>query len=133
MPADVGTGSSITFGTSSFDGEVLSISANGMTRPVIDTTHMETEDARTKMPGDLVDSGDVTVEIQFDPNNPPPIDAAPETITITFPVATGDLSGATLAGTGFISSTNWTAPLEDKMVGSYTITWSGEATYTGGT
>ncbi len=39
-------------------------------------------------------------------------------------------SGATYAGSGAISSHNFSVPLEDKMVGNYTISWLGALTGT---
>lgn len=77
------------------------------------------------MPGDLVDDGDVTVDIHFDPDSQPPISAAPETITITFPLPAGQSTAGKVVGTGFISAWSWGDPLEDKMTARMTITWDG--------
>lgn len=128
--ADVGTGTTIVFGTSSFAAEVLQINGENVSRAVIDTSHMGTTGARTKMPGDLHDEGEVTMNIAFNPNNEIPVDAAVETITITFPVPSGDSNGATAAGSGFISGYSWTDPLEDKMTADITITWADDVTWT---
>ena len=73
------------------------------------------------MPSSLVEGGTVDFEFSFDPNSQPPIAAAAETITVTFPIPAGDSAGATLIFTGYINSWTWGAPLEDKMTGSATI------------
>jgi len=128
--ADVGTGVTILFATSAYAGVVLGISAGDAERPVIDTTHAGTTVSRTKMPGDLLDEGEITVDIEFDPDTPPPMTSAAETVTITFPVPAGLTNGATAVGSGFISKKNWEVPVEEKMVGSYVLTWAGTVAWT---
>lgn len=126
MTADVGTGTTIVFATSGFAAGILDVNEDEISRAVIDKTVMASTGNRRKMPGDLVDWGDVTFEFEFDPDEQPPISAAPETITITFPVPSGGSTGATLAGEGFISAWQWGSPLEDKMTAQATITWTGD-------
>lgn len=122
---DVGTGTTIAFGTSSFTANIRSISADGISRAVIDKTHMGSTTSMRKRPGKLVDPGELTVEFELDPDAQPPIAGAPETITITFPIPTGSTNGATLAGEGFVSEWSWNDPLEDDMTASMTIVWTG--------
>ncbi len=120
MP-DVGTGSTIAFGTSAFTAEIMNINGNDMfSREDIDTTHMGTTGYRTYMPSDLVEGGTVDFEFAFDPDEQPPIGAA-ETITITFPIAAGNSSGATLVFTGYIKTWSFSDPLEEKMTANATI------------
>lgn len=123
--ADVGTGCTITWGTSTFSPELLDLSQGDIARTVVDISDMGTTGARRKMAGDLYDAGELEVEILFDPDDVPPVTAAAETITITFPVPAGKTTGAKVAGTGFISNWRWGAPLEDRMTASFTITWDG--------
>lgn len=123
--ADVGTGTTIAFGTSGFSAQILGVDADGIERAVINTSHMSTTGSHTKMPGDLKDEGEVVLDFAFDPNSHPPITAAAETITITFPIPSGMTNGATLQGSGFISKWKWGSRLEEKMTGSATITWAG--------
>lgn len=127
--ADVGTGSTITFGTSSYSASVTDIQIGGQERAVIDTSHMGTTGARTKIVGDLYEPGTVEVSIIYDPNSEPPFGAA-ETITVTWPIPAGGASGATLAGSGFISSRSQSIPLEDLMTATYTIQYADDLTYT---
>lgn len=128
--ADVGTGFSITFGTSTtFDADITNVTINGEEVPVIDITHMGTTGTRAKMLGDLKENVTVDVDINFDPDMPPPTGTS-QTITLTFPIPSGKVSGATIAGTGAAVSHSVTVPLEDKMTGSYRIQYTGAVTRT---
>jgi hypothetical protein len=127
MP-DVGMGTTIAFATSSFTATITNVDGGDITRNVIDKTHLGTTGSREKMPGDLVDEGDVTFQFQFDPDVQPPISGVVESITITFPIPSGKSTGATLIGTGFISSWSWGGvDAEDSslMMGTGVITWDG--------
>jgi hypothetical protein len=58
-----------------------------------------------KIVGDLVDAGNVSITAVFSLSDSPLTpDGAEDTITITFPTPTDGTSGATLTGTGFVSS-----------------------------
>jgi len=126
MPIDVSNGATITFGTSSWTGAIQSMDISGFERAVKDRTVLSTTGFRQKAPGDLVDAGSVSVRFYFDPDEPPPITAAVETVTITFPVPTGSSNGATLAGTAFISAYSVSVPEADEdMTAELTVTWTG--------
>ena len=131
--ADVFTGATIVFGTSSFSAEILGATLPGATRPVIDTTHLGTTVARSKIPGDLIDWGQFEFELQFDPDNEPPLDQAAETITVTFPTPSGGLTGATWEFSGFIASYSGAFALEEKMTATVTLEISGDITWTAST
>lgn len=126
MAIDVSTGTTITFGTSSWTGAVQSIDSLSFERQVKDRTHLGTTTFRAKAPGDLQDAGGLTVRFFFDPDDPPPITAAVETITLTFPIPVGKSAGATLAGTAFVSSYSFSVPEADEdMTAEMTIIWTG--------
>ena len=121
MGADVGTGSSITFGTStSFDMQITGIKVNGEEVPLIDITHMGTTGTRELMLGDLKGNVSLDVDINYDSSETIPT-GVKQTITLTTPVPAGMTNGATLAGTGAIVSHSGDIQLEDKMTGSYKI------------
>lgn len=126
--ADIGTGITIGF-SGGFTAEILKISSSGVEVPVIDTSHHGTTGSRTKMVADLIDEGDIDVELQFDPDTLPPLKIT-QTVTITFPVPAGLTNGATLVGSGAITKRDWEVPHEDKMTGKYTMTWLGAVTPT---
>ena len=127
---DIGTGASIAFGTSNFTAEVMSINGNDISRPSIDSSHLGTTGARTFLPGDLVDNGSVELEINFDPDEQPPIAGAAETITVTFPTPPGGSTPADAEFSGFVTNWSWGVPLEDKMTATITLKISGAIAWT---
>lgn len=120
MP-DTGTGTTIAFGTSGFTAEIMSVNGNDISREDIETTHMGTTNYKTFIPGDLVDGGTLEVEFSLDPDDQPPVTAAAETITVTFPVPSGLSSGATYVFSGYVNSWSFTDAKEELMTGSMTI------------
>lgn len=130
---DVTTGATVVFGTSGFSAEILSIGLPGISRGSVDTTHMGTSDARTHQPVDLIEWGELELEFNFDPDDEPPMSGAAETVTITFPVPAGGSTGATIAGSGFMTAFSFTGALEDKMMATATVKWTGDLTWTDAT
>lgn len=127
---DVTTGATVVFGTSAFAAELMSIGLPSISRGSIDTTHLGTSDARTHLPVDLIEWGELELEFNFDPNEEPPMSGAAETITITFPTPSGGSSGATIAGSGFMTAFAITGSLEEKMTATATVKWTGDLTWT---
>lgn len=134
MPVDIGTGWSITFGSQTYDAEITALSGDGKEVPVIDVSHMGTTGSRVKTVGDLIDEGSVDVTIHWDSRDWDTLELAfgvVQTITLTAPLPSGLTgSGGTIAGSAAITKENWTAEMEDKMTGNYTITWMGAVTMT---
>lgn len=133
---DAGDGTTIDFATSSFSAEVTNIDWGGIERESIDTTHLGTAEAgagaianKTYIPSDMTDPGEITMDIHFNPDTEPPINASDvaETITVTF------ASGATWACSGFITGYEPGVPLEDKMTASVTIKCTGNITISAAT
>lgn len=120
----IGTGFSITFGTTSYAGKVESAAIGGEEVAVIDFAHMASTGYREKKFGKLIEPPQVTVEIQYDPSAPPPLGVV-ETATLTWVDENDDVIG-TLTGTGAIISRESTTPLEDKMTGSYVFQFDGQ-------
>ena len=131
---DVGTGATLAAGTSGFTANIQDISWGGIEREAIPTSHLLTVGGKTYIVGDLYDPGDLTVEIQYDPNDRPPFDQAAETWTLTYPIPEGGSTGASHAGTGFIK--NWTPGqlnIEGLMVSTFVIQFSGDITFANST
>jgi hypothetical protein len=133
---NVSTGASITF-SSGYFAQITNITWSGVTRPSIKTSHMGTAAAGagvfgndTFMPGDLSDPGELVVECHYNPDTRPPIDAAAATCTVTIP---GSTTPATWAGSAFMTGFEFSAPLEDKMMFTATLKFSGNVTVTAGT
>lgn len=123
MATDIGTGTTVTFGTSAFSFDLLAVNWDGITREVVNTSHMGTTTAHTKMPTDLKDSGQIQVEGAYIATLDPPIDAAAETITIA-PAGGGN----TWAASAFMTNFSIGIPLEDKMTFSATLEVTGDIT-----
>lgn len=125
MATDIGTGTTVTFGTSSFTADLLSVSHSGIAREAIQTSHMGTTSDHTFMPTDLVDNGELTLEIAFVATLTPPIltNGAAETITVAYAG-----SATTWSFSAFQTGFEITAPLEDKMTATVTLKVTGAVT-----
>ena len=104
LPVDIGTGTSILFGTSGFAAELTSVSMDGISREIVETSHLGTPIAgagklgsKTFIAGDLSDPGTLSIEGHFDADIIPPLEAAAELITITFPLGAGESVATTWA------------------------------------
>ena len=127
--ARVGTGCTIAFATISFTGLTLSFTIDGEEVPVLDVTTMASTGWRQKIGGNLKEPPKVTVQLQYDPGNPPPVGNTVGTITITWPDpdGAGSETAETLTGTGFIVSRSSEHPLEDVVTGTYVFQFDGGA------
>ncbi len=103
--ADIGTGSSLAFGTTPITVEYTSIEVSGMARESIDVSHLGTTDYKIFIPSKLRDGGEITCEGLLDPDQ-------------------GD-AGATLVVNGFMTSLEFGTPMEEEMPFSLTIKING--------
>lgn len=137
MAADTGNSTTLTLGTSSWAPVIRSFTIGDMTREALNDSNLATTGQMTFIPSDLVDAGSFDMEVEFDPSAAafPPITSAAETITITFPLAAGDSTRGTLAGTGFLTRVGG-PNIENGNIMVQTVTWKWdgktEATYTAG-
>ena len=120
----VGTGISIAF-SSGFLAEILEVRGPSAERIAIDVSHHATpNNAHVFKPGELVDWGELSIDIGFDPTTAAPMTGAIEEITITWP----DSGASTWVFDGFMTAFEVTNPLEDKDTASVTIKISGPVT-----
>lgn len=98
MSADIGTGTTMSFATTLWAPNILSIGDIGQEVNAVDTTHLSTQDARTYMAGRLKESGTIAMEVQHDPSEMPVVGGDNETVTITF------YDGTTCSFDGFVQS-----------------------------
>lgn len=133
LRADEGFSTTLNF-ASSFCAELQSVSLSGYARNAIETTHMtSTSGWRTFQPSDLKDPGTLTAEISFRPNDDIPISSAAASATVTFPTPAGGSTGATLACSMFLTSFEFTDPMDERMTASVEIKLSGVPTWTDST
>ena len=133
LPVDVGVGTIVEFATTGFSAEITDVRITGFNRNSIETSHMGTTwpvganqvGNKTFVPSKLSDAGSLALTIHFAPNTNPPLDALPETVTVSWPKAPADATAAKWTGTGFITSYDVTAALEAVMVANVTVKFSG--------
>lgn len=135
--ADTGNSTTIAFGTSSFAPKVRSITIGEQTREALNDSDLSTTNQMTFIPSDLIDAGGFTMEVEWDQSFAvfPPMTANPETITISFPLKSGQSVRGTLAGSGFLTSLSG-PNIENGsiMVATIGVKWDGktEAVFTAG-
>lgn len=139
MPAtvDVGQGTIVVFTSSGFTAEIEDIKTTGLQRNSIATSHLGTPQPgpnqfanKTFIPSKLTDPGELQMQVHFNPQVVPPINGFPEDIIVTFPLAQGDSTPATWRARGFVTSYDWTVPLEEKMMSSMNVKLTGAITIT---
>ena len=122
--ASTGFGITVAF-ASGFLAEITGVTLPEQSRNKIDTSHTQSPDNRRQfILSELVDSGELEVELNFDPSASPPIDGDFEPVTLTFG------SGTTWEFSGALMNYGGEAPLDDKMTATATIVASGLITIT---
>lgn len=107
LEGDTGNGATVTFATSSLalaaDAQTIDIGEE--TIELLDVSKLSTTGYMERVASDLKDPPEVTLTVLFNTEDAAPtVGGAPETITVTFPLRTGQSAAATLAGTGVITS-----------------------------
>ena len=130
-------GVTVTLSTTTFTSVLISgINSDTPGLPELDGSHLGSTSYRERIAGELQDSGDITLEIFFDPDdwNAIASDVGTEqTITIEWPTVAAQTSGATLAGTGWIDQLPaWNAATDELMTGQLRLKWKTGPTYTSG-
>ena len=120
----IGTGITIAL-ASGFFAEILDVSGPESSLVSVNVSHMGTTGAHRFLPGKLIDNGECSVQIGFDPGTEPPMGDTPETVTITWP----DSSTSVWTFTGFLTGFSPKNPLEDKAVADVTIKVDGAISY----
>ena len=111
---DTGNTATVAFGTTNFAVDITRIGSFEMDMPILNASHLGTTVNELYAQGDIVSLDPIEMDFWFDPafgteTVKPPIATtkeaavAPEVITITWPVQTGDSTGLILAGTGFLN------------------------------
>lgn len=113
------TKGSITF-SSSFFLEILNIDWSGIKRDVLDATSMAVTAAagstfgnKLFIPSIYVDPGELTIEINFNPDTLPPIGGASGAFVLTLG---GDTTPATWSGTGYLHDFAPKMPMDGKVM-----------------
>lgn len=99
-----GTGTSIWFSRTGFRADLISLQLPERTREAIETTHLASTKTKSFKPGILVDPGQVTVEFDHNPAAVKLINAAPEWITIVYPLVPGQRTSTRIGFNAFCVS-----------------------------
>jgi len=118
-----GHGTTVTFGTSGFSANLISVDGPSMERGSIDSTHMGTTAAHSKIPAALYDGGQVNLTIEHDGSDDPPIDQAVETIAIDWG---GQGAGYIESFSGFMTNYSRNAAIGERMQATATLQVTGE-------
>ena len=138
MPeAQLGTGITLVFATTTtFTPRILGVIFSTISRPVI-PNHDMSSGHMDKSPGNIEDWGSVDVEYEQDQDAIEttagvPITLPPELVTFQWPIKSGQATGAALAGQGFANNFTFPSPFEERMIGTFTVTWSQKPVHTAG-
>jgi hypothetical protein len=131
MAHDIGQGTFVTFGTivgaAATHYKVNSVSLGGVSRDVVDASHLLTTGGKVFLASEYYDPGEVSLEIHHDPSvNPISLltnVASNQQCSIHF--ANGGTATAVWSAFGYASSFEASAPKDDMMTGTLTIKLSG--------
>jgi hypothetical protein len=131
MAHDIGQGTFVTFGTvvgsAATHYKVNSVSLGGVSRDVVDASHLLTSGGKEFIASEYYDPGELSLEIHHDPAlNPVNLltnVATNQVCTIVF--ANGGTSTLQWSAYGFASAFEASAPKDDMMTGTLTVKLSG--------
>ena len=131
MANDIGQGTFVTFGSivgsAATHYKVNSVSLGGVSRDVVDASHLLTSGGKEFIGSEYYDPGELTLEIHHDPSlNPTNLltnVSTAQACTIFF--ANGGTSTTKWSAYGFASAFEASAPKDDMMTGTLTIKLSG--------
>ena len=132
MTVKVGTGATVTFNGNLIVLGILSINFGGMSRPFIDTTVMGTTNERAGMAGNLIDPGELVLEVILDAEigttgtQPEFLSVASGPVIVTM----GGGGNDTITASGVMTNLTMAIPLEDRMVATMTIKLHGATAFT---
>ena len=108
---------------------ILSISVGGMSRPAIDITTLGSTDERDYMAGNLIDPGELVLELLLDAEigttKPEFLGTATGAVIITMPGGGND----TITASGICTGLDMSIPLEDRMTATMTIKLHGTTAF----
>jgi hypothetical protein len=131
MAKDIGQGTYVTFGnivgSAATQYAVNSVSLGGVSRDVVDASHLLTSGGKEFIGSEYYDPGELTLEIHHDPSlNPITLLTNVSTAQVcTIYFANGGTSTQKWSAFGLASAFEASAPKDDMMTGTLTIKLSG--------
>jgi hypothetical protein len=124
MAADVGTGTTVTFNSVAI-GELTNVSGPGLSVETFDTSSMDSVSWKSFIAGDLVDGGEIELEIWHESDAAiPAIGGAAATLVILWAGDAGNDWSCSAILTGY----DPTSPLEGLMTATYKFKVTGAVT-----
>ena len=124
---EMAQGASLAVGTANFAPDITSFTYSGLSRDDIDMSHLglSANSAMEFEPSDLYDPGELTLELNFDPNAAVrvPWVGATETVTITF------ADSETFAGSAYVKAFEFTGETNNKLTATCTVKFAAAITY----
>jgi len=131
MANDIGQGTYVTFGSivgnAATHYKVNSVSLGGVSREVVDASHLLTSGGKEFLASEYYDPGELTLEIHHDPSLNPInlLTNVSTTQAVSIIFANGGTNTARWSAYGLASAFEASAPKDDMMTGSLTIKLSG--------
>lgn len=125
---DIGYGTTLTFGT--FTGNIMDIDGPSLSVGETETTHMLSPDSYREFLRTLIDPGELTFDMHFDPDQTPPVEQTQGTLTITFPLPEGASTPATWVVEAFVTKSGVAIPVQELMKLSVSFRLSGKIVIT---
>lgn len=122
-----GTGASISFASSTFTADLISLTLPERAREVIDTTHLGTLVSKTFKPAKLQNPGTISAEFDHNPEAQNLVGNPIEQITINYPLQSGQTTPTRLVFQGFVSQMGGEEmKVDSRMTTKVTIQVSGD-------
>ena len=125
MAIKPGTSATVSFDATAIALGILSINVGGMSRPAVDKTVLSSTNEREFMPGNLIDPGELVLELLMDSEigatltQPEFIaEGASAAVIVTMPGTSGQ---DTITASGIMTGLDMSIPLEDRMTATMTI------------
>lgn len=121
-----GQGTTVTFGSSGFSAALIAVKGPGLSRAAIDATTMASTPGMEYIPAELYDGGELTLTVEHDGTDDPPILSTnvAETVTIDW----GGL-GNSWSFQGFVTGYEPGASIGERMQAEMTVKVTGGVTF----
>lgn len=115
--ADTGHGATLTLSENTNSFTITSIAVGSQSVQSLDVTHLGTVTDKEYIPGDVIETPEITVSVLFNVGVDLPTPGTTHTATVTFPLgpAQTTTNKATMVGTGFITSRSYPELVTDTV------------------
>lgn len=133
--SNLGNGATVTLSSTGSSLAVSKITIGAWSRARIERKLLDAAGPSQYAGGSVYDHAPIEIEFYFDSSKESVLSTnsgqhqfpGAETVTITWPIGTGESGAATLVGTGFITEVEWPEFDHDTyQMGKLTVSWDGE-------